>query len=89
MTPWTSCGASKFSSTACTTFLDLAASGPTVNESPPASLCVVDDIWFRYVSDMGIAGPDKGQGGSLQPWFDRPGRSTSANPSTPRLTPPA
>jgi len=30
-------------------------------------LCVVDDTWFRYVSDMGITGPDKAQGGSLQP----------------------
>jgi hypothetical protein len=34
-----------------------------VIESPPGSLCVVDDFWFRYVADMGIAGPDKGQGG--------------------------
>jgi hypothetical protein len=50
-----------------TTFLDLAAWGPTVIESPPASLCVVDDIWFRYVSDTGIAGSDKSHGGSLQP----------------------
>jgi hypothetical protein len=49
-----------------TTFLDRRP-GPTVIESPPGSLCVVDDIWFRYVSDMGITGPDKAQGGSLQP----------------------
>ena len=46
-----------------TTFLDLKAWGPTVVEAPPASLCVVDDFWFRYVADMGIAGPDKGEGG--------------------------
>jgi hypothetical protein len=46
-----------------TTFLDLRAWGPTVIESPPGSLCVVDDFWFRYVADMGLAGPDKGQGG--------------------------
>jgi hypothetical protein len=46
-----------------TTFLDLQAWGPTVVESPPGSLCVVDDFWFRYVADIGIAGPDKGQGG--------------------------
>jgi hypothetical protein len=26
------------------------------------SLCVVDDFWFWYVADMGIAGPDRGQG---------------------------
>ena len=42
-------------------------------EAPPASLCVVDDFWFRYVADMGIAGPDKGQGGKylfLPPGYD-------------------
>src|SRR4051794_21072088 len=46
-----------------TTFLDLRAWGPTVIEAPPQSLCVVDDFWFRYVADMGIAGPDHGAGG--------------------------
>jgi len=46
-----------------TTMLDLRAWGPTVIEAPPRSLCVVDDFWFRYVADMGIAGPDRGQGG--------------------------
>jgi len=46
-----------------TTVLDLKAWGPTVIEAPPQSLCVVDDFWFRYVADMGIAGPDKGEGG--------------------------
>jgi hypothetical protein len=45
------------------TFLDLKAWGPTVIEVPPQSLCVVDDFWFRYVADMGIAGPDRGAGG--------------------------
>jgi hypothetical protein len=44
-------------------FLDLKAWGPTVIEAPPQSLCVVDDFWFRYVADMGIAGPDRGEGG--------------------------
>ena len=46
-----------------TTTLDLRAWGPTVIEAPPESLCVVDDFWFRYVADMGIAGPDQGKGG--------------------------
>lgn len=32
-------------------------------EAPPQSWCVLDDFWFRYVADMGIAGPDKGVGG--------------------------
>ncbi|HEX4520288.1 MAG TPA: DUF1254 domain-containing protein [Gaiellaceae bacterium] len=55
-----------------TTFLDLKAWGPTVVEAPPGSLCVVDDFWFRYVADMGIAGPDRGEGGNylfLPPGF--------------------
>ncbi|MFF2495470.1 DUF1254 domain-containing protein [Agromyces sp. NPDC058064] len=56
-----------------TTFLDLKAWGSTVIEAPPQSLCVVDDFWFRYVADMGIAGPDKGAGGKylfLPPGYD-------------------
>jgi hypothetical protein len=56
-----------------TTTLDLREWGPTVIESPPGSLCVVDDFWFRYVCDMGIAGPDRGEGGKylfLPPGFD-------------------
>ncbi len=55
------------------TFLDLKAWGPTVVEVPPQSLCVVDDFWFQYVADMGIAGPDKGAGGTylfLPPGYD-------------------
>jgi hypothetical protein len=56
-----------------TTFIDLKAWGPTVIEAPPQSLCVVDDFWFRYVADMGIAGPDRGAGGKylfLPPGYD-------------------
>lgn len=55
------------------TMLDLKAWGPTVIEAPPQSLCVVDDFWFRYVADMGIAGPDRGAGGRylfLPPGYD-------------------
>jgi len=55
------------------TMLDLKAWGPTVIEAPPQSLCVVDDFWFRYVADMGIAGPDRGAGGKylfLPPGYD-------------------
>ncbi|AJP57562.2 hypothetical protein UC34_12215 [Pandoraea vervacti] len=37
--------------------------GPVVVETPPNILGVVDDFWFRYVTDMGNAGPDKGHGG--------------------------
>ncbi|WP_367345969.1 DUF1254 domain-containing protein [Stenotrophomonas bentonitica] len=37
--------------------------GPVVVETPANILGVVDDFWFRYVTDMGNAGPDKGKGG--------------------------
>ena len=46
-----------------TTFIDLKSDGPTVIECPPNSLSFVDDLWQRYVADMGNAGPDRGQGG--------------------------
>ena len=44
-------------------FLDLKADGPTVIEVPPDVLGILDDMYFRYMSDMGAAGPDKGKGG--------------------------
>ena len=44
------------------TWLDLA-DGPVVVESPPNTLGMVNDFFFRYVADLGNAGPDKGQGG--------------------------
>ncbi|TDQ46397.1 hypothetical protein EV188_11625 [Actinomycetospora succinea] len=57
-----------------TMFLDLR-DGPLVVENPPNSLCVLDDFWFRYVADLGIAGPDRGAGGKyvlLPPGHDGP-----------------
>jgi hypothetical protein len=39
--------------------------GPIVAETPPNTLGVVDDHWFRYVCDFGNAGPDKGKGGKF------------------------
>ncbi|UZJ32375.1 DUF1254 domain-containing protein [Streptomyces endophytica] len=45
------------------TFLALDRDGPTVMEVPEGSLSVVDDLWQRYITDMGIAGPDGGKGG--------------------------
>ncbi len=45
-------------------WLDLSK-GPLVVESPPNVLGVVDDFWFRYVADLGNAGPDKGKGGKF------------------------
>jgi hypothetical protein len=44
--------------------LDLERDGPTVVEIPPG--CgpgTVNDAFFRFVTDMGIPGPDRGQGG--------------------------
>lgn len=44
--------------------LDLERDGPTVVEVPPG--CgpgTVNDAWFRFVVDMGMPGPDRGQGG--------------------------
>jgi len=43
-------------------WLDLKG-GPVVVESPPNTLGIVDDFWFRYVTDLGNVGPDKGKGG--------------------------
>lgn len=37
--------------------------GPIVLETPPKTLGLLDDHWFRYVGDFGNAGPDKGKGG--------------------------
>ncbi|HEX2951060.1 MAG TPA: DUF1254 domain-containing protein, partial [Armatimonadota bacterium] len=37
--------------------------GPMVIEVPPKILGMIDDFWFRYVTDVGNVGPDKGQGG--------------------------
>jgi hypothetical protein len=37
--------------------------GPLVLEIPPKVLGAVQDMWFRWVVDMGITGPDHGKGG--------------------------
>jgi hypothetical protein len=39
--------------------------GPLVIEIPPGVLGVIDDAWFRFVTDVGILGPDKGNGGKF------------------------
>ena len=44
--------------------LDLERDGPTVLEAPPGMLGAFNDAWFRYMQDIGPAGPDKGKGGS-------------------------
>ncbi|MGZ8220422.1 MAG: DUF1254 domain-containing protein [Methylobacter sp.] len=37
--------------------------GPVVLEAPPKVLGALNDIWFRWVVDIGFTGPDKGNGG--------------------------
>jgi hypothetical protein len=37
--------------------------GPLVVEIPPGVLGPVDDAYFRWVTDVGVTGPDKGEGG--------------------------
>jgi hypothetical protein len=43
--------------------LDLERDGPTVLEMPAGMLGALNDHWFRYIEDVGPAGPDKGKGG--------------------------
>jgi hypothetical protein len=42
--------------------LDLTK-GPIVIEVPPLVLGTVQDAWFRWVIDVGLPGPDRGEGG--------------------------
>ena len=37
--------------------------GPMVVETPPDTLGLFDDLWFRWVIDFGTPGPDRGLGG--------------------------
>jgi len=54
--------------------LDLTK-GPMVVEVPPAVLGTVQDAWFRWVIDVGLPGPDRGEGGKyliVPPGYDGP-----------------
>jgi hypothetical protein len=54
-------------------FADLERDGPTVIELPQGMLGVLDDGYFRYLADLGVAGQDKGKGGKyliLPPGYD-------------------
>jgi hypothetical protein len=55
-------------------FLDLS-DGPQVVETPSDTLGVIDDMWFRWITDFGLPGPDRGRGGTyllLPPGYDGP-----------------
>jgi hypothetical protein len=43
-------------------FINLS-NGPMVLETPPGALGTIDDMWFRWVTDFGRPGPDRGEGG--------------------------
>jgi len=43
--------------------LNLKRDGATVIEAPMGMLGAFNDAWFRYMQDIGPAGPDKGKGG--------------------------
>ena len=61
------------------TFIDLA-DGPMVIDvpsigAPSGILGTVDDMWFRWVTDVGLPGPDRGEGGRylmVGPGYDGP-----------------
>ena len=55
-------------------FHDLSQ-GPLVFETPSDVLGLFDDIWFRWISDFGLPGADRGQGGTyllVGPEYDGP-----------------
>ncbi|MET0830634.1 MAG: DUF1254 domain-containing protein [Microbacterium sp.] len=55
-------------------FHDLSQ-GPLVVETPSETLGLFNDIWFRWVSDFGLPGADRGQGGTyllVGPEYDGP-----------------
>ena len=60
-------------------FVDLTA-GPMVLDVPPLGppsgiLGTIDDMWFRWVTDFGLPGPDRAQGGRylvVGPGYDGP-----------------
>ena len=69
------------------TILDLTK-GPMVVEVPPMSLGSFDDMWFRWIIDAGLPGPDRGEGGKymiVPPDYDGPSRmrATSSDVQAP------
>ena len=55
-------------------FVDLT-SGPMVVEIPPQALGAFDDMWWGWIIDFGLPGPDRGEGGRyllVPPGYDGP-----------------
>ena len=55
-------------------FVDLS-DGPMVVETPPMALGTFDDMWFQWIVDFGLPGPDRGAGGKfllLPPGYEGP-----------------
>jgi len=55
-------------------YLDLSK-GPVVIETPPKFLGAVQDAWFRWVTDLGVPGADRGMGGKyliVPPGYEGP-----------------
>ena len=44
-------------------YLDMRETGPLVLDIPAGGLGAFNDAWFRYMLDVGGAGPDRGNGG--------------------------
>jgi hypothetical protein len=54
--------------------LDLTK-GPLVVEVPPMALGTLNDMWFGWIIDIGLPGPDRGEGGKyliVPPGYDGP-----------------
>jgi hypothetical protein len=50
-------------------------SGPMVVETPPQALGVFDDMWWGWIIDFGLSGPDRGEGDRfllVPPGYDGP-----------------
>jgi hypothetical protein len=55
-------------------FVDLS-NGPMIVETPVDALGVMDDMWFNWVTDFGLPGSDRGEGGRyliVPEWYDGP-----------------
>lgn len=46
-------------------WLEMKEGQPMVVETPPDVLGIIDDHWFKYVTDFGRLGPDKNKGGKF------------------------